>query len=161
MSWTLPHASAGKWFLAVGAASFLGLLLVMSALQRLAGPGLDWMPPLRNVWWIATAVWAGIGFVYPVLALTGVQQTAAVAATDGDRSSILRVARRRFRIAYVSMIRRYLGVAVGLFFCAACVWVITHRILFALYPWQFGLLASGFAEEELELVRQLVSILPQ
>ncbi len=64
-------------------------------------------------------------------------------------------ARANRRKAYTALMRRYYGVLVGIFICVLCVWTISHRVVYSLYPGQLNLLVSGARDAEVQLVRSV------
>jgi len=67
--------------------------------------------------------------------------------------------RRWLMQAYASYWRRYYGTLLGLLLCVISVWIILYRVVFSIYPFQVELLTPGLETQELEVVKQALSML--
>jgi hypothetical protein len=99
-------------------------------------------------------------FAYPSVKLPRAETVAQRHARVPDESAALTFAARKCRrSAHIILARRYCGTLLGLFVVVLCLWTITYRIATSLYAWQFELLTTGLAREEVETVRQVLASL--
>ncbi len=141
-AWSVPHPRWGKRTMAAG------LLLWTLCLFRVSGvafrlPGLSASMANAAAWAVLLAMIL-FGLAYPAMTLS-----ASGKALD----------RKGYRIAYAALMRRYYGILLGAVPCIAALWAMLYRAAFALYPWQIELLVSGLEQEEIQVVRQALSLL--
>lgn len=60
---------------------------------------------------------------------------------------------------FLGLERRGLGTALGVLLCALSLWVVGHRLVTGLYPFQLTLLTTGLEAQEAELVREILRAL--
>lgn len=159
-SWTLGHSRLAKTVLVGGAGGLVAMLLISLLFERTTHSWVGWMPVMRIAWRSLLAGIIGFGAVYPALILPRVRTVARKADRSADAEQVRKEARRRRRIAYLSFLRRYYGTLFGFAVVALSVWIIAHRVLVHLYPWEIKLLASGFAKEEAQFVANLLETIP-
>jgi len=110
---------------------------------------------------LAFALWAGYGLatVYglfaPALSLPNPRTT--VLRHGGESNPDIAEALRKYRAAYISLLKRYYGLQLGGFICVVCLWSMGYRIVLGIYPWQIELLATGMETQELDLVRLVLA----
>ena len=159
-SWTLRHS---VWARAVilGACFLLLLLLILVS-------SMGWQPTANTftltaiayLWFGVLGVATGAGAFYPGFMLPLAHQVMRERKPDQEEAGrFLVMARRARRIAYVSLMRRYYGILLGLFAITTCLWILGFRILCALYPWQIKLLTPGLGGQEHEAVRSALRVL--
>ena len=163
-SWTISHLRSAKVVLLGGCAFFFALLCTVGMLQRHGALGGDWKAWLTYPWVGVLAGLVVFGGIYPSLRLAGPRKAAHAAGQAGPlpaarQVDLLPAARRSRRVAGVSLMRRYYGILLGLFLCAMAAWVVVFRVFVSLYPWQVKLLTTGLAQEEAELVREVLAFL--
>jgi hypothetical protein len=157
-AWTLEHSALAKAVLGAGAVALFFVLLAMAVLQRTAGAQDTWMTHVENVWIVLLLAWLGFGLVYPAFRLPSAHGVAALEDSEHPGAALAHVRAKRIS-AYAILLRRYFGIAWGFLLAVICVWVLSYRVLFALYPWQLKLLTTGLGSEEAELVQRLVQSL--
>lgn len=147
---TIPHTRSGYGVLVAIPSALFVLLSAASVIQATRpSPDTNWMPVLQALWWGLVTFFIAYGFIYPLLVLPTAQE---VCEQAGCPPALLRQAMKRKRQAWACLLRRYCGIGISLIVCALCLWVVTHRIVRGLYPWQIELLASGFSAQESEIV---------
>ena len=110
-------------------------------------------------WWLTMFLVVCFGAVYPGRALTPANRVAGGDRSSGRPDGLYHDIRRKRWAACLTSARRYYGVALGLGLCAVCFWVICHRLLFFVYPWELNLLTTGLVGDEVEVVRSVLSAL--
>lgn len=156
-AWTIPHKRSCFMVLGAGMALLLMLLFAAPWSHRSTGYDPFWHGLLHGAWWTIIAAIAAGGVLYPAWRLPA---PGKVLGGIGDPSpESTRAAGMGFRRAYISLIRRYFGLATGLLLLTVCAWVIGYRVIFSLYPWQLELLTTGLAEEEALVVQQVLALL--
>jgi hypothetical protein len=161
-AWALPHGSSGLAVLLSGSILLLALLSTMAVLQCAHAPAAQvgsrmWSFFARG-WWVVFVTMVAFGFVYPRLRLPSprtVIRNRGLDETDGA----LTAARRTWRVAYASFMRRYFGILCGLLLGVISFWAVGYRILVSLYPWQLDLLVTGLAQEEAQVLAQVIKLL--
>ena len=163
MAWSLPHTLPAKAVLGAGNLSLLGLLGLMGVLQRLHDPmastQTSWHDGMRMAWWMVVGGMALFGLIYPALRLPGVSGALSARGIPEGDAEARKHAKRWRRVAYLSFMRRYYGVAGGELVFVLVGWILGYRVLTALYPWQLELLTPGLEAQEVELVKQAFSLL--
>jgi hypothetical protein len=167
VSWSLSHASWAKAGFLLGNCILLMLLWQMTyaargsidAVSAAAMPGGQLFEPVAGVWWATVAALVLLCIVYPAIRLPRVSAVLSRHEIPSGDAAAIRAARHARRTAYVSFARRSFGVTMGLYLYAIVIWVVGHRLLFALYPWQPKLLVDGLAGQETALVREVVSLI--
>ncbi|MCX5758448.1 MAG: hypothetical protein NTU83_08090, partial [Candidatus Hydrogenedentes bacterium] len=184
-SWTLPHSRLGVDVFIGGQAALLLLLTLMAFLQQQPSVPGPLLSGLRVAWWAMIALLLLFGPIYPHLRLPAYAVAAAHCRENAQRqreedevfrvesglpvapstsppepeTSTRRAARGARRIAYVALMRRYYGIAFGLFLCTVSLWTIGYRVATSLYPWQLEVLVTGLGREEAELVHGVIAFL--
>jgi len=158
-SWALPHTPLGKAVFLGGAGLMLILLHTAMVFQRTSGESIEWIGSLEWIWWILAAALVVFGPVYPFTALPSARTICEKYGPHEKTDGMERAAKRCWRVAYLSLVRRYYGILGGAFLCVISIWVINHRLLVALYPWQKVLLTTGLQEEETQAVQQALALL--
>ncbi len=151
VAWALAHPRAGKVVLGVAGLSFLALLWAL----RMASYTSADVRFLRGAWFAVAAITALFGLVHPAIALPSVRRACENKHTETPPATLMSEARANRRKAYTALMRRYYGVLVGIFICVLCVWTISHRVVYSLYPGQLNLLVSGARDAEVQLVRSV------
>ena len=155
-SHNVAHNRLGKLAFALWTATLLALLLLISVAQGTSVGAMRGESFISGLWWLCVAGFTLYGVAYPRLALSRPNDVTMARRDTPDFSSTEREVQKRYRHAYLSLLRRYLGVIFGLGMSALCAWTITYRILSGVYPWEVELLATALETEELELVRQII-----
>jgi tetratricopeptide (TPR) repeat protein len=158
-SWTVPHTRLAKGVLVTGNAALLAVLCAVSLLQRKGELEGAWQEWAIYPWAAALLGMLLFGVFYPSLTLPGPRRLLDAAGNPEDTEGFLRAARSTRRVAGISLMRRYYGVLMGLFLCVVSCWGVLYRIGVSLYPWQVKLLATGLADREVDLVRQVLDML--
>jgi len=131
------------------------LLLVIAMVQRASLGNMPAANTFSALWWLSIAAGVLFGIVAPSLTLPSVatvlQRLPAELRTDA------KPIQRKYRAAYLSLVKRYLGIQLGLAICAAGAWVILYRVSTSTYPWMSRLLATGMESKEVELIRSILS----
>ena len=143
-SWALPHASWLPLVMGLVAGAQCALLLGMGALA-IAGADAQLLQRVVGVWWAVLLLQVGFGFIYPFGRVPRSPGAADLPAHPLPR-------KRRLLAGFA---RRYFGIALGLFICVFCGWVLSFRITTGLYPGQLKLLVPGYYAEELREVRSV------
>ncbi len=156
---TVRHPWLGKTVLFAGAVLLLITLFVVFALQRSGVAETAWIPPLTLVWWFEVTALLCFGLAYPFLTLARPRQVAERNAAREDLDEAWAAARRRYRYAALCFMSRYYGILLGSLWVVVSLWIVGYRMAAGLYPWQLSLLTSGLIEEEMEAVRQALSLL--
>jgi hypothetical protein len=151
----VPHSRLARALFIAWTCTLLLLLLAITVLQRNSQGQLPFDAVLRVVWWIATQACVILGVLGPAFTLG----RPVVLGIDGVPDEMRRGARRKYRAAYLSLVRRYMGIQLGLTLLVACVWSVGFRVLFSVYPWQVKLLATGLEAEEIQVVRGALGLL--
>lgn len=161
-AWDLPHSKLGIGVIALANLAFLMLLTTMSGLQARLPSGLTgldpWLHNVQTVWWTLLAAMGVFGAWYPALRLPGVSAIIGRNGLSTD-AGMHKTAKRRHRIAYCSFMRRYYGIACGLFVAVVATWVIGYRIFLMIYPWQIEILVTGLHAEEARAVTSALAML--
>ncbi len=156
-AWTLPHGRSGMAAAMGGAVVVFVLLCLMSLLCQLGSTEPTWEAAMRTTWRGLLAVMVGFGLVYPLFRLPSASRVCQ--NREGASEAIIVNARHCRRLAYIVLLRRYYGLVAGLVAIAMCFWVVWHRIVVSLYPWQTKLLATGLVNEEVALVKEVLTFL--
>ncbi|MBX7256660.1 MAG: hypothetical protein K1Y02_09890 [Candidatus Hydrogenedentes bacterium] len=155
----VTHSRVGHIVFTAWAAFSLALLILMAISHGGIVSSPIWHSTLYYSWWGGALVALAFSVPYPVLVLPSPRLLAGQKAALGDAESLLPVARRKYRQAYLSVFRRYLGILLGLTIISVSAWVVVFRIVSSLYPWQIGLLSTGLSGEEIETVQHALSLL--
>ncbi len=158
-SHSVGHSSAGRAALLAWGGCVLGLLTVISIGQRTSTGALPGEGVFFNGWWLMVVLFSGFGILYPALTLPGVSRVLEIHDAKSGPPAPQDDARRKYRKAYLSLLRRYLGILLGAGLSVMCAWTVGYRILEAVYPWEVELLATGLNEQEAELVRHILASL--
>ncbi len=158
-AWALDHSFFGKAVLGVGAAAYLVLLMLMAVLQRSPLDQLWYLSALSTAWWGVTAVLVAFGLIYPGLRLASPEDVSKKSGRLEDMPEVVRLARQTYRRVYAAFVVRYYGILCGIYFSAACLWILSYRVLYGLYPMQINLLANGLIQQEQEVVRSVIELL--
>lgn len=157
--WTAPHGPLGVG--AVVGGMFL-LFIFMHAL-RLSGwvqiPGTSYERTVALIWWLVLGGLLIYGFIYPALSLKSTEEVSRRSGHPDEVERTMRLARRAYRRAYLSLALRYQGMLLGLYICLYCAWMISYRVTAGLYPLQINLLAPGLLDEEAHVVEQALNLL--
>ena len=112
---------------------------------------------IAGCWYLLLAGVLLVSIVAPALHLPSPE--AVLQRLPADRRGELREVRARYRAAYVSLVKRNLGVQFGITLCVFSIWVISYRIAVGAYPWMMPLLITGMEQEELGLIRSVIASL--
>lgn len=158
-SWTVQHAPLARRVLAAWCVLTFLLLHSATVLQAGAGTEAHSMNSAAAAWWLVVCLTVVSGFAYPALTTP---RPGTVLARHGHSNdpAARKDARHEYWETYLSLQRRFFGVALGLFLCSLSTWVVTYRLMTSLYPWQVKLLASGLAGQETLVVEQALALLP-
>ncbi|MFP4499564.1 MAG: hypothetical protein ACLFTT_01060 [Candidatus Hydrogenedentota bacterium] len=161
ISWSLPHPRWGQAIVVVLLGLMLALLFYFTLLQRITLAPSTWLAIGTYGWYVVLAAMGAFGLVYPALFLPLPGRVAgAYMGQERAEEAVHYQARRAFRTAYISMLRRYFGVILGGYVIMGCVWVLGFRVFVGLYPiLQRKLLVTGLQGEEFEIVRQVQQML--
>lgn len=155
----VPHSRIGHAvFSAWGIAVFLLLVLMAVSHGGLVGSAF-WHSTLTYAWWGAACLTLAFSAIYPATVLLSPRLIAGQKPSFSESDTLLPDARRKYRLAYLSLLRRYLGIQLGLTLISVSVWVLVFRIIVSLYPWQVDLLSTGLSGEESDLVQRMLSLL--
>ena len=154
----VPHTRAAHIAFLVWAVVSLLLLLLTAATHDVLVASSIWQHSIVYAWWACCLSTLAFSIAYPVLALPGPRLLAGQRISNSDADSLMLDARRKYKQAYLSLFRRYLGVQLGLTLISVSVWVLIFRIVGSLYPWQIELLSTGLSYEEAETVLRALSI---
>lgn len=154
--WTVPHGQVGRRTLYVGVLCIFLFLSIAVTLQRMESVSLAWIPIAETSWSVLLAALVLYGFFYPLSTLPSPKQVAQSRGNPEGFETIRTAARKDYRAAYLVLLRRYYGIAIGVMGLAACSWVLFHRVLFSLYPWQIGLMETGLGKKEAQLVAEIL-----
>ncbi len=157
-AWAIPHGYKGAVATTACAALLGGFLACVPAIQQTTQQ--DAVPVVRGVWLLLLAAVALAALAYPLFVLNS-PRNAARDVPEGEQCDDERLAAApaRWRGAYAVMVRRFLGVTLGLFLGVYSVWAILYRVAISLYPWQIELLATGMGQNEAQAVRHALSLL--
>ncbi|MBI1318157.1 MAG: hypothetical protein GC168_04290 [Candidatus Hydrogenedens sp.] len=154
------HALWGNlWFGGAGA-GFLALYIAFAFLQHVHPIATQMTMMASLIWMALVAVLLAGAPVYPYILLPSARSridALAIAEDDKDTAHFVRRARLD---AYLSLMRRYLGIALGVFLIASCTWFLGVRIVTGLYPTQVELMASGLRPEEIALITEIIRLTP-
>ncbi|MCX5770167.1 MAG: hypothetical protein NTZ09_07845, partial [Candidatus Hydrogenedentes bacterium] len=152
--WVLPHSRLGLAAMALVNGLFLVFLASLALLPFNHGAAVEEagaagsVSPLLGtieVLWMAVVLLELVfGLVYPALQLNAAKRQAAPLC---------------FKTVYFSFLRRYYGVQFGLLLATISIWVIGYRVLRSLYPWQLEILTTGMGNEEMAVIRVVMSLL--
>ncbi|MCC6152730.1 MAG: hypothetical protein IT367_03180 [Candidatus Hydrogenedentes bacterium] len=156
-SHSVRHSSLTRAAWAFQAAVQLFLLLFVAALQRTSHGDLPGQGIVTGCWYLLLAAVLLISIVAPALHLPSPETV--LQRLPAERRGELPGVRARYRAAYVSLVKRNLGVQFGITLCVLCIWIIAYRIAVGAYPWMMTLLITGMEEEELALVRSIIATL--
>lgn len=154
---SVRHSTLARTMWAIYFGSQAGLLILITVLQRMSHGALPGQTALAALWYTLLAVSLLIAFAAPALNLRSPVEILQRLSPD-QRVEIGQI-RKRYRMAYVSLVKRYLGVQFGLTLCVLCIWIIAYRIFVATYPWMWSLLVTGMEAEELDLIRNIITTL--
>ncbi len=157
--WTIGHSRTGQWSAAGAAALFAALLALAGLCQTLAPGGPLWMWAIGAAWGATSVGLAGFGLYYPARVLAAPRDVALRHSDESGEEPQIEAARRNRRKAYTGLIRRYYGMLAGGITCAICAWVIAHRIVAGLYPWEFRLMHFGIHAAEQAAVTDMAAML--
>jgi len=157
--WHLRHSTTGLAVVSLGCVGLFAVLGAMTGLAHAEGTGSSWLPQVKAVWWSLVGLLLTFGLAYPAFRLPGARAAVRNHASAEVDSETLKTVRRYRRDAYATLLRRYYGVTLGLLLCMISLWVVSYRVIFALYPWQVGLLTTGLTDEEVRVVTQALAIL--
>jgi len=163
-AWDLRHSKLGIGVIVGGTVALLMLLLCVAVVQTMPASVLAQRggAPLHNIqilWWTLVSALVVFGVLYPHFRLPKVSDV-ITQATEPAEGHAHKSAQKRRRIAYCAFVRRYYGIACGLFFVAVAIWTASYRTILMLYPWQVELLVSGLQREEAEAVVAALSMIP-
>lgn len=160
MYWSLAHPAWGRAAILAMAAGLTVLLFAFTVIMRVTLAPTPWLAGCTYAWYGLVALLAGFGCLYPALLLSPARRVVMAHESGGPSGELLRHAQRARRTAYVSMLRRYFGVVMGVYLAVFCVWMLGFRILTGLYPvLERKLLVTGLLEQEWEVVRQVQQLL--
>ncbi|MCC6486271.1 MAG: hypothetical protein IT364_02115 [Candidatus Hydrogenedentes bacterium] len=156
-SHNVAHKRPGRLAFGLWAATLLSLLLLISLAQAASIGAMRGEALLSGLWWLSVGGFTIFGIVYPRILLPRPNDVLSARSSGSASGTLERDAQKSYRLAYLSLLRRYMGVMFGLALLALCVWTVAYRILSGVYPWEVELLAAALESEEIELVRQIVS----
>jgi hypothetical protein len=135
----------------------LGVLLLVTALQRSSHGDLPAQAAISAFWYLGLAGSLIVSVVAPALTLPSPETV--LQRLPAERRGELAEVRRRYRATFASLVKRYLGVQLGLTLCALSMWVIAYRVFVATYPWMLPLLITGMESEEIAMIRRIIASL--
>ncbi len=138
------------WILVLSLILFSGAMGAYDATLSLVASGL---------WVVSILVIIVIAFVYPALVLPSATSVCQSFVAEPSYSITVLEARRSRRRAYLSLAGRYLNIALGVYCCLLCVWVLSFRILHGLYPSDTKFLVDGLSTEVQPLVKSIFLLL--
>lgn len=157
------NAEHPQWAVAGFAGAGLAYLLVYGLFTMLQG----WRPIAEEPALMASLLWIVVTLglfvaapVYPSLVLPPVRGKLEALGAAPDDKELAGEVRRARRDAYLSLMRRYMGVLLGVYLAACCVWFVAVRMMTGLYPTQVELIATGLRSEELALITELIQLMP-
>jgi hypothetical protein len=155
---TVPHGRAGLIAFGLWGAMVVVLPCLVASLHAATPAETAVRSILVGVWWGAVPVTLAFACVYPATVVPGPRKVLRTRTAPDASPSLERTARTWHRTAYLSLLRRFLGVQIGLLLAGACSWVIVFRLVTGLYPWQFEVLATGLTGEETNVVRSALAL---
>lgn len=158
-AWNIPHGSSGKAVLVVGAFLMLLILHSFTLIQHVGGFQEEGVSILAVSWFCGVWITVGFGLIYPLVALPAVAEVCRKSGRPEEFAELLPLARRAYRVAYLSLARRYYGLVVGVYLALGCVWLISYRMLTGLYPFALNVLTTGLLEEETQVVLEAIALL--
>ncbi len=158
-SWAMPHGALGKWILGIGITTLFLLLQSLTALQHIPDAQEGYAGAVSTIWWAVVGVLVVFGFLYPALTLSPPEEVARKSGRLEEMAHTIRLARQAYRKVYAAMVVRYYGILSGVSMCMICAWVLSYRMINALYPWQVNLISDGLLGEEYELVEQVLAMM--
>lgn len=161
VSWSLPHPVWLQLVLALLQAALFGLLCIFTVMQRyVMAPNLP-LELLTYAWYAVVALLALFGLVYPAILLPSAHDAARAHMPEGPDPELVRDARRARRTAFISLLRRYYGMAGGAFTIVLCAWFIVFTTFHGAYPFQpYKVVLTGLEKEEAAAVREARQMLP-
>lgn len=154
---SVRHSTLARTMWGIYFGSQAGLLMLVTVLQRTSHGAMPGQTLLAALWHTLLVVSLLVSIAAPALSLCSPVEVLQRLSPD-QRGEIGQI-RKRYRMAYVSLVKRYLGVQLGLTLCVLCIWIITYRIFVATYPWMWSLLVTGMETEEIDLIRNIVATL--
>lgn len=160
-TWTIPHGTTAKVVLTGGTVLLFFLLHVFSVLQSISGAQTELASTVALAWWVVLGIMVGFGFVYPLFTLPAIIEVCRRTGRPEEIAELLPAARRAYRVAFLSLSRRYYGLTLGIYICLICAWAVSFRMVSGLYPEliQWKLLTPGLLDEEIEVVREAIALL--
>jgi len=156
-SHNVRHSQLTKTTWGVFFGATLGVLILIAFIQRMSHGELPALTGLTVLWWLPVICSTLVSFVSPALSLP-TPETVLQRLPQEARGAISAIRKKR-RDAYLSLVKRSLGVQFGLLLCAGCIWVIGYRVVVSIYPWMTPLLATGLELQEIETVRNILATL--
>jgi len=156
-SHSVRHSSLTRAAWAFQAAVQLFLLLFVAALQRSSHGDLPGQGIVAGCWYLLLGAVLVISIVAPALQLPSPETV--LQRLPAERRGGLSEVRSRYRAVYVSLVKRNLGVQLGITLCVLSVWIIAYRIAVGTYPWMMPLLITGMEPEEIALIRSIIATL--
>ncbi|MCC6698266.1 MAG: hypothetical protein IT365_21765 [Candidatus Hydrogenedentes bacterium] len=156
-SHNVAHKRLGRLAFGLWTGTLLGLLLLISLAQGASVGAMRGETVLSGLWWLSVGGFTILGIVYPRISLPRPSEVVGARPSGLDSGTLERDAQKSYRLAYLSLLRRYMGVMFGLALLSLCVWTVAYRISSGVYPWEVELLATALESEEIALVRQIVS----
>ncbi|NUM55386.1 MAG: hypothetical protein HUU46_17195 [Candidatus Hydrogenedentes bacterium] len=135
----------------------VGMLLLVSALQRSSHGDLPAQGMITVVWYLVLLAGILVGVVTPAVHVPSPESM--LKRIPPEQRHDLTAVRKRYRAVYASLVKRYLGVQFGLTLCAACIWIIAYRVFVGTYPWMMPLLVTGTESEEIAMIRAVLATL--
>lgn len=149
------HGAATRGVLIGWLAASMLILCAAAFFQRLSYGEMPFAGLLAFSLWAGYGVAAGYGLLAPAFSLPNPRTT--LLRHGAESTPDIAEALRKYRAAYISLLKRYYGVQLGGFICVVCLWSMGYRIILGIYPWQIELLATGMEAQELDIVRQVLS----
>ena len=109
------------------------------------------------LWNLTLMAALGAGVAAPAFGLPG--PVDVLQRLPAERRCELTAVRKRYRAAFASLVKRFLGVQFGLTLCVLCIWIILYRVMTATYPWMMPLLVTGMESEEIAMMRGIAATL--
>lgn len=157
--WTLKHGLFGRIVLSGATIAYLFLLLTLNGISVLSSDTQSLATVLMWVWVGMTAAVLLLGQIYPATVLTNVEEASRKVGRPEEMESVVHYAKIAYRKAYISLTLRYYGVLIGCYTVCMCVWIIGYSIFYGVFPWQVNLIANGFLDDEVAVVKSILGAL--
>jgi len=113
--WTVPHRRRGLDILVVAIFFLIGFLVFLDVMPFAFSYSQKNLLPIRAVWTLVASLIVLGGLLYPYHCLSKPKKAPSSDSGDSDYTLTLSARRKAFRSAYVVLVTRFYGIAVGLY----------------------------------------------